>query len=293
MKFFDRFLTFLKSEKRYSPHTILAYQTDLSQFQEFALTAYEQEEIDHAPPSVVRSWIVHLMEEELDSRSVNRKISSLKSYYRFLMREGVISQTPMSKITAPKVAKKLPSFVPEKDMEFLFADIEFGDGYEGSRDRFILELLYATGIRRDELIKLKLYDVDRQSGTIKVTGKRSKERIIPLHSRLMTVIDEYLVRRSSLQSEEPYLFLASSGGKMYPQLIYRLVRKYLQQVTTIKKKSPHILRHTFATHMLNNGADLNSIKELLGHANLSATQVYTHNSMEKLKHIYKQAHPKA
>ena len=293
MKFFDLFFSFLKSEKRYSHHTIVAYQTDLTQFSEFVSKTYELDTIDTATSQVVRSWVVDLIEQGLDNKSVNRKISTLKSYYRFLTKEGVIQQSPMGKVVSPKVGKKLPFFVPEKDMEFLFEDLEFEPGFVGSRDQLMLDLFYSTGIRRDELINLKLTDIDYQAASIKVTGKRNKERIIPVHQRLINMMQDHVAERALLASISPFLFLTEKGEKIYPRLVYRLVNKYLEKVTTVKKKSPHILRHTFATHMLNNGADLNSIKELLGHVNLSATQVYTHNSMEKIKRIYKQAHPKA
>lgn len=271
----------------------MAYEVDLRQFNAFLVETYGSDFSDDVRSTAIRSWIVQLMEAGLDSRSVNRKISSLRAYFRFLLKEGVISENPMRKITAPKVAKKLPSFVPEKDMAFLFNEVEFTDDYEGQRDRLILELFYATGIRRDELIQLEVKDVDLAQQSIKVTGKRNKQRILPLHQQMMPRISAFLELRSELGVDSPYLFLSNSGKMIYPKLIYNIVNRYLKLATTIKKKSPHVLRHTFATHMLNNGADLNAIKELLGHANLSATQVYTHNSMEKLKHIYKQAHPKA
>ena len=242
---------------------------------------------------MVRSWMADLSEVGIDNRSVNRKLSTLKSFYKFLVREGKIEVNPTSGIIAPKISKKLPSYVPEKDMESLFRDVEFENGFVGKRDRLVLEMFYATGMRRDELINLKVNGVNRRENTVKVLGKRNKERIIPLYEGVNEALEEYLEVRSDCEPQDDHLFLTEKGKKIYPGLIYGIVKRYLEQITTIQKKSPHVLRHTFATHMLNNGADLNSIKELLGHANLSATQVYTHNSMEKLKSIYKQAHPKA
>jgi integrase/recombinase XerC len=290
---FDKFYSFLKNEKRYSKHTLIAYETDLRQFGTYLQHNYQIRDIDEVRSAVVRSWVVQLMEKGLDSRSVNRKISSLKAYFRFLLKSGTLSENPMSKITSPKVAKKLPTFIPEKDMNRLFDGIHFDEGFEGVRDQLILDLFYTTGIRRDELINLKMQDVDMAGQTIIVTGKRNKQRIIPVHQRVIAAVQSYITLRTELNSTELKLFLTTKGKPLYPKLIYNLVHHYLSLATTVKKKSPHVLRHTFATHMLNNGADLNAIKELLGHANLSATQVYTHNSIEKLKHIYKQAHPKA
>lgn len=242
----------------------------------------------------IREWIVYLMENNISARSINRKISTLKSFFKFLHREGHITKNPLLKISSPKNQKKLPSFVEKNKMDLLLDKIEFANDFEGVRDSLIIEILYLTGIRLSELINIKLTDVDFGEKAIKVLGKRNKERLVPITNELINSINYYIKHRNQLKHiENNYLLLTQKGEKVYPKLIYRIVNRYLELVTTIEKKSPHVLRHTFATHMLNNGADLNAIKEILGHANLSATEVYTHNTFEKLKSIYKQAHPRA
>jgi integrase/recombinase XerC len=236
------------------------------------------------------------MEEGISSRSINRKLTTLKSYFKFLVKEGSIQENPMSRVISPKTSQRLPVFVEQESMEKLFDQVNFGEGYAGSRDRLIIELFYATGMRLSELINLKYSDIDLFKNSFKVTGKRNKQRIIPFTNNLVGLLNEYLeIKKKAFPGEEQeaYLFLTNKGEKLYPKMVYRIVHQYLDQVTTISKRSPHIIRHTFATHMLNNGADLNAIKEILGHANLAATQVYTHNTIEKLKSIYKQAHPRA
>jgi integrase/recombinase XerC len=240
---------------------------------------------------LIRSWIVSLMEQKISSRSVNRKITTLKTFYKFLLRQKVVADNPMLKIQSPKTSKRLPVFVEKEKMDILLDNIEFGNDEEGVRNKLIIEMFYSTGMRLSELINLKHKNVDLSSGQLKVLGKRNKERIIPFNNELKSKIEEYLNTQKRKTNET--LFTTADGKKMYEKLVYKIVKQYLSLVTTIDKKSPHVLRHTFATHMLNNGADLNSIKELLGHANLSATQVYTHNTVEKLKNIHKQAHPKA
>ncbi len=242
---------------------------------------------------MIRSWLVWLMEHKITPRSVNRKLTTLKSFYRFLIREGIVDENPMRKIISPKTSKRLPVFVERDKMDLLLDKIEFGTDFEGRRDRLILEMFYSTGMRLSELVNLSDTDIDFHNGNIKVLGKRNKERLIPFCKKLEVLIRDYIVVKEETFGQVPDLFVNHKGKKIYPKLVYLIVKRYLGEVTTLVKKSPHILRHTFATHLLNNGAELNAIKELLGHANLSATQVYTHNTIEKLKTIYKQAHPKA
>lgn len=283
------FLKYLKYEKRYSQHTLKSYETDLRQFHIFAKT----EEIisDH---NIIRSWIISLVEAEISARTINRKISSLKTYYKFLKREGKIEKNPMEKIVSPKNSKKLPEFVPEEHIEHIFSKDFFEKDFAGLRDMLVVEMLYSTGIRLSELVNLKNLDVNLSAKTIKVLGKGNKERIIPLTQSLINTIVDYQKEKQNTFGElTENLLLTDKGEPIYPKKIYRIVNKYLQLVTTITKKSPHVLRHSFATHLLNNGADINAIKELLGHASLAATEVYTHNTFEKLNKIYNQAHPRA
>lgn len=287
------FCDYLEHQKRYSKHTITAYKKDLTQFQNFINTEYETLLFDEVKASFIRSWIVSLIEDEVSPRTINRKISSLKSFYKYLLKNSVVSNNPLLKVVSPKTSKRLPVFIKESEIENLFTNIDFNNDYEGVRDKLILEIFYATGARLSELIELKTSSINYHNNTIKVLGKRNKERVIPIANNIIYLLKNYLKEREKLASKEPYLFLTKVGKKLYPKLVYGIVNSYLSQITTASKKSPHVLRHTFATHMLNNGADLNTIKELLGHANLSATQVYTHNTIEKLKNIHKQAHPKA
>lgn len=287
------FCEYLTHQKRYSPHTVNAYKKDLEQFQNYINTTFETTNFTEVKASFIRSWIVSLMETENSARTINRKISSLKSFYKYLLKNKITDINPLLKIITPKTSKRLPVFVGEAEINSLLDTIKFGNDYEGIRDKLIIELFYATGARLSELIELKIPAIDFSSNSIKVLGKRNKERIIPIGKNISDLIKNYLIERAKLESEETFLFLTKIGKKIYPKLVYGIVNSYLSKVTTINKKSPHVLRHTFATHMLNNGADLNSIKEILGHANLSATQVYTHNTIEKLKNIHKQAHPKA
>lgn len=290
------FILYIRFEKRYSDNTILAYRNDLDQFYNFIKDRYNIINIKDVDYSIIRSWLVFLMENSISARSINRKLTSLKSFYKFLVKEGEVEINPMNKVISPKTPKKIPQFVEKEKMDMLFKSIDFGEGFSAIRDRFILELFYATGMRLSELVNLKVSDIDFSNSTIKVLGKRNKERLIPYNVVIKSLIQEYLAEKSRIfnkPEEEEYLFVTDKGDQIYHKLVYRIVSYYLGLVTSLNKKSPHILRHTFATHMLNNGADLNAIKELLGHANLSATQVYTHNSIDKLKSIYKQAHPKA
>ena len=242
---------------------------------------------------MIRSWIVSMMEQGITPRSINRKITTLKTFYKFLLRKGEIHLNPMLKVLSPKTSKHLPVFVEEVKMDLLFQEGNFGKDFEAIRDRLMLEFLYATGMRLSELIGLTDNDVNAYEGQLKVLGKRNKERIIPFTNKLKGLIKEYREERDQHFTAVPSFFVTDKGKTLYPKLVYRIVTSRLGDVTTLDKKSPHILRHTFATHMLNNGADINSVKELLGHANLSATQVYTHNTIEKLKQAHKQAHPRA
>ena len=285
----DKFLSYLQNEKRYSPLTVSAYNTDLTQFYNFMQAQYDLTEIEEVSHEIIRSWIVDMIDAEISTRSVNRKITTLKSYYKFLLRQGIVDKNPMLKILPPKTSSKLPVFVEKSSMDELLDVIEFEEGNRGKRDKLIILLLYSTGMRLSELINIKLVDLDINRATIKILGKGNKERILPFADSLKSEIVQYLDAVSPVM----WLFLTDKGKKLYPKLVYRVVNSYLSQVTTISKKSPHVLRHTFATHMLTNGADLNAIKEFLGHVSLSATQVYTHNTIKKLTSIYKQAHPKA
>ncbi len=291
----ESFLQYLQIEKRYSPHTVRSYLNDLDQFYSFLLS----QELPDDPVAVtshdIRAWIVSMLDNNYTTVSVHRKISCLRVFFRYLRKEGIIKTDPLEKVVLPKRKKSLPVFVEEQAMDKLLDDYDFGDGFSGLRNRTIIEMLYLTGMRRSELIGLRNLDVDLSEGSVKVTGKRNKQRIIPLVKPFIIRLEEYIkVREENVATgSEGWFFISDKGNKLYDKYVYNTVNRYLSIVTTIEKKSPHILRHTFATHMLNHGADLNSIKELLGHANLSATQIYTHNTFEKLKKIYKQAHPRA
>lgn len=288
----ESFFRYLQYEKRFSAHTLTAYKADLEAYSEYILIQFELEDLSQVPHTFIRSWIVQLMDSGMKSKSINRKISTLKSYYRFLQKQGEILQSPMLKIISPKVPKRLPQFVEEKHMDQLLNDTDFENTFEGHRNRLILEMFYATGMRISELISLKSNDVNAAGLQVKVLGKRNKERIIPISEHLIDLMLNYSSLKSNLLLESQVYFCKENGQPLNTTYVYRLVKSELSKVTTLQKKSPHVLRHTFATHMLNNGADLNAIKEILGHSSLAATQVYTHNSIEKLKNIYKQAHPK-
>lgn len=293
----ETFLQYLQFEKRCSAHTVSGYRTDLLQFSNFLENTYQVSDLLHADYLMIRSWLALLMENKITARSIRRKKSALQSFYRFALKQESISQSPMARVISPKSPKRLPVFVEEDKMQCLFDRfmIPEPDDFCGIRDLLILEMFYATGMRLSELVNLKESDVNPESRSLKVLGKRNKERVIPFGSRLSELIGNYLQIKHRLfdGSSSEFLFVTHKGKKIYQKLVYRAVNYYLSMVTTQDKKSPHVLRHTFATHMLNKGADLNAIKEILGHANLSATQIYTHNTIEKLKTIYKQAHPKA
>jgi integrase/recombinase XerC len=293
---YQRFLKYLQYERRYSAHTLLAYSKDLEQFFNYIEKTYETKEVKDITHVFVRSWIVSLMEEKINSRSARRKISSLKSFFKFCLREKSIERNPMQKIVSPKVAKQLPVFVDEQRMDLLLDKVEFKEGFPGVRDKLVINIFYQTGIRLSELCNLKDTDVNLYNLTIKVLGKRNKERVIPVSTTLKNEIANYINLRNISISKELLannFFVLDNGNKIYDKFVYRLVKTKLGAITTGQKKSPHVLRHTFATQMLNRGAEINAVKEILGHASLAATQVYTHNTIEKLKNIYKQAHPKA
>jgi integrase/recombinase XerC len=290
----DFFLSYLKNEKRLSAHTLKAYATDIKQFESFVLSFHENLSLEKASYQDIRAWIISLSDQKIDNKSINRKIATLRTFYKLLIQKGKISVDPTFGIRSLKNAKKLPIYVEESPMENLFDMVEYPNGYIGLRDRLILELLYSTGVRLSELINLKTLDVDFSGKQIKVLGKRNKYRIIPVIDQLIVLFKKYeqeVVSQFGQTSE--FFILSDSGKKLYPVFVQRKVKHYLSQVTTISKKSPHILRHTFATHLLNRGAELNSIKELLGHASLAATQIYTHNTISQLKEIHKKSHPKA
>lgn len=286
----NKFISYLTSEKRFSQNTITSYSNDINQFYLFLFKEYEiTNQITEVSFQIVRSWIANLLETGVAARSVNRKISTLKTFFKFLIREGIIIDSPMLKVIPPKSSKSLPLFIKESEIQNLLNEVSFDKGFIGQRDKLIIDLFYVTGIRLSELIDIQIIDIEFYKKTIKVLGKRNKERIIPLSDTIIKTlkifINEYKLK--------DFLFTDIKGNKVYPKLVYRVVKKYIGMISSINKRSPHVLRHTFATHMLNNGADINAIKDLLGHANLSATQVYTHNTVEKLKSIYKQAHPRA
>lgn len=285
------FLNYIKFEKRYSQHTLISYQNDLEQFFTF-LKAYDSPAIPQISATFIRTWLAGLKgEEELTARSIKRKISTLKSFFKYQLKNGVIKSSPMTTISSPKLSRKLPEFLKESDIETLFQHVEFPDTWNGSTSRLILLLFYSTGIRLTELINLKENQLDVYNRQIKVLGKGNKERIIPVSAELINELKAHVA--GSPVKEVPNVFVSEKGKPLYPKFVYNAVKTYLAAVTTLDKKSPHILRHTFATHLMNNGADLNAVKELLGHSSLAATQVYTHNTIEKLKDVFKKAHPKA
>lgn len=288
------FLSFLEFEKNYSKYTLKSYGTDLTKFQDFLKRTDENTDIDTADTDSIRNWMTELMDEGYTATSVNRKLSSLRAYYHFLMKKKEIEVNPTKKVNGPKKAKPLPYFVKEQDMEKILENGNFADFFVEKRDRLIICIFYETGIRLSELIELKDQDIDLIRMTIKVTGKRNKQRYIPFGEKLRTDIKEYLqYRNKTLNSECKAFFTRENGEKLYRTLVYKLVKKNLSRVVTLKKKSPHVLRHSFATTMLNNGAKLESVKELLGHESITTTEIYTHTTFEELKKVYKQAHPRA
>ncbi len=289
------FLKYLQYERRYSQHTCSAYQTDLMQFIHFIGSMYHVGDAASATPQHVRSWIVWLVQQGQSARSINRKLSTLRSYYRFLLREGQAQSDPTHNIAAPKLPQRLPLYVQQHQLKKLFDHAAWEENFSGLRSRLLLELLYATGIRRAELLLLTDDSIDWRRSQIRIFGKGNKTRLIPFGEVLRQQLTRYLEMRTRTfgRQDMPRLFVNNKGQPLSARTLHRIVHKYLSQVTTLSKKSPHILRHSFATHLLNNGADINAIKELLGHHSLAATQVYTHTSVEKLKETYRKAHPKA
>lgn len=287
------FFQYLEHEKRYSIHTLESYARDIDQFFSFTELHYKVQDYTAVRHTHIRTWIVSLMKNKLKPRSINRKLSALRSLFKFYQRRGLVNN-PMKKVLAPKVGKRLPVFIQEEDIASILDPANFDDSLGAQRDRCILELFYHTGMRRSELIGLKVEDIDWEKRQCKVFGKGQKERIIPLNKPLCNLLQTYEAQRSEAwESTSGYFFLTDKGKQLYPKFVYNLVNRYLKPYNTIEQKSPHVLRHSFATHLSNNGADLNAIKELLGHSSLAATQVYTHNSIEQLQKIYQQAHPKA
>ncbi len=288
-------MQYIAFEKRFSTHTITAYKNDLEQFTAYIDKQYSLTSIEEVRHFHIRSWIVALMGKGITPRSVHRKLASLKSYFKFLIKKEYLQHNPTLKVVLPKTGKRLPTIIEEKAMGILLEDVVFTDDYKGVRDKMMIELFYATGIRRSELINVKIEDFQFERQVLKVKGKGRKERLVPYGSYLAELLENYLeIRKNTFSNNSnPYLFLTQKGNQLYPKLVYNVVKKYLSVVSTVEKRSPHTLRHSFATHLSDNGADLNAIKKLLGHSSLAATQVYTHNSIEKLKKVYEQAHPKS
>jgi len=291
------FLDYLKFEKRYSAHTIRAYGDDLEQFFTFLVSCFGETPLPSINSSFIRSWLVSLKEQKITSKSINRKISTLKSFFKYQLRTGILEKSPMTAIISPKAGKRLPVYVEEKDMRLLTEHIDFPDDWQGRTERLLIRMFYNTGVRLSELVTLKNIHVDTSGCTIRVTGKGNKERLIPISSSLLNEISVYQHEKKSLpgwnySEAADTLFVNKDGKALYVKYAYLAVRKWLSLVTTIDKKSPHILRHSFATHLMNHGADLNSVKELLGHSSLAATQLYTHNSIDKLREVHKKSHPR-
>ncbi len=289
----NAFLSYLQFEKRYSVHTITAYTNDLIQFFDFVESQYDKFELEQVSGTMVRTWLASLKEAELTGKSLNRKISSLKSFFKFQIQNGALTKSPMETVTSPKISKRLPAFVAENDIEQLLLNLSFAEGWKGFTEKMVIQLFYSTGMRLSELIQCKQNNVDLGKKQIKVLGKGNKERILPISAELALELKKYIQQKPDEAQGVPNLFVTEKGKPLQPRAVYTFVKFYLSQVTTLKKKSPHVLRHSFATHLMNNGADLNAVKELLGHSSLAATQVYTHNTIEKLKEVFAKAHPKA
>ena len=290
-----RFINHIRIEKRYSENTVRAYSDDISQFAEYLNHKHPGITVLQADQALIRSWVLALLNEEKGPRTVRRKLTSLNTFYKYCLKQKWVVKNPAGGIVLPRIEKGLPEFINQAGIDNLFSSPQLNEGFPGLRDRIVLELFYATGMRLSELTQLETNSYDAQRGEIRVLGKRNKERLLPLTSKMQKLLEEYMVERATNfpAAGHHVLIVTDKGEPAYPRMIQRMVRKYLIQSTTLEKKNPHLLRHTFATHMLNNGADLNAVKELLGHANLAATEIYTHNTYEKLKSIYKQAHPRA
>lgn len=293
MRYQESFINYLQYEKRYSSHTVTAYKKDLDQFVQFCTEEVGDFDVKRADTKLVRSWIVSLMEKNLTPRSVNRKVTTIKSFFKFLMKEHIVESNPATLLALPKIRKKLPNFVEENNLNHLLDDGFFDENFTAIRDKLIITLLYGTGIRLAELLNLKEADINRKESSIRVLGKRKKERVIPYPVSINKLLDLYVkLKKETIGSKTERLLVTESGKPVYEKLIYRVVKNNLAKVTLLEKKSPHVLRHSYATHLLNKGADLNAVKELLGHSNLAATQIYTHTTFERLHDIYKQAHPR-
>jgi len=291
----QEFLDYLIFQKRYSNNTIISYENDLRGFFDFILLEYKITAVNEINSSIVRTWLASLKENKFSSKSINRKISSLKAFFKYLVRLKKISVNPAATVSSLKVSKRLPSFVDEKSIQTLLNHDYFPQTFEGKTEYLIFEILYQTGVRRSELINLKEIDINKNSGTIKVLGKGNKERIIPINNQLLGILQEYISekRHEFPESFTQELLVSKRGKPLNPKYVFNVVKKYLGEVSTNERRSPHVLRHSFATHLTNNGAQINAIKELLGHSSLAATQIYTHNTIEKLKEVHNQAHPKA
>ena len=289
------FISYLAFQKRYSRHTVISYKNDLSGFFSFLEAQYQVSQIREISPVMIRSWLASLKEEKVTSKSINRKISTLKSFFKYHLKLGSITINPAAAVVSLKNNRRLPSFIAEGEMKTLFEQVEFPDSWDGRTQYLLLSIFYQTGIRLSELISIRESQVDASKGLLKVLGKGNKERVIPLQKALLAQIKAYCEEKNRLFEREPNPFLLINGRakKLYPKYVYNIVRKYLGEVSTSERKSPHVLRHSFATHLTNNGADINAVKELLGHASLASTQIYTHNSIARLKEVHKQAHPKS
>lgn len=290
------FINYITNEKRFSIHTVKAYQTDLNQFVRFLKEDLELASLEKTTHQEIRSWIFYLLEKGENTRSVNRKISTLKTFYKYLLRNKYVNINPMDKIIAPKQSKRLPSFIDESDMETLLTVVEYPETFDGARNKAIIETFYALGVRLSELINMQYKDIEFSERNIRIMGKGNKERIIPFGPNLDNCLKNYFTyyeKNIKPLQQNSFVFVNKKGNKLYPMYIYRIIKKHIEMVSNIEQKSPHVIRHTFATHLLNQGADINAIKELLGHSSLAATQVYTHTSIGKLKEIYKTAHPRA
>lgn len=289
----DNFIKFLSYEKLSSKHTVISYQTDLNQFKDFLELQYKTDDITKVNHLIIRSWLAQMLNEGISARTISRKLSTLRAFYKFLKKENIVSNNPLTKVQAPKVEKRLPVFLEKKSIDKLMDEVDFGNDFEGERDKLIINLFYSAGLRLSELINLKISDIDTYNLQIKVLGKRNKERIIPVSNEIINQINKHLMNKNSNGFSNEMLFCTDKGQNLYPRLVYNIIHQNLALVSSLKKKSPHVLRHTYATHLLNNGADLNAIKELLGHSSLAATQVYTHNSIERLKEVYNKKHPRS
>ncbi len=291
----EQFFRFLETEKRYSTHTLTAYQSDLEQFGSFLGDFHPDLQLHQVDYSTLRQWVAELSKKGMAARTIGRKIACVKSFYKFLLKHGHITKNPAQQLRAPKAPKSLPTFVEQENLLKLLDQVDFGTDFASIRDKLILELLYGTGIRLSELISLETNMIDLEKKLLRVDGKGGKQRVIPINKNLLETLKYYshVIKSTFPENSMTTFIVTDKGDACYPMFVYRTVRKYLDQITTVEKRSPHVLRHSFATHLLNRGGDLNAVKELLGHSSLAATQVYTHNSIDRLKEVFEQAHPKA